>query len=56
MQEALPDLIYVPTHDPFSYTFDLVQPFLANGRLSKGERRALRDYSDRTHPGSESGR
>lgn len=46
MQEALPDLIYVPTHDPFAYTFELVQPALADGVLSEEERRALRAYQE----------
>ena len=44
MQQALPDLIYVPTHDPFDYTYKLVQPFLADGRLSPQERAQLRAY------------
>lgn len=44
MQEALPDLLYVPTHDPFAYTFDLVHPFLVDGTLAEEERWALRAY------------
>ncbi|MFW6184900.1 MAG: N-acyl homoserine lactonase family protein, partial [Chloroflexota bacterium] len=41
MQAALPDLIYIPTHDPFEYTFRLVQPFLKDGALSAEQRDAL---------------
>ena len=44
MQQALPDLIYIPTHDPFDYTYRLVQPFLADGVLSPQERGELRAY------------
>jgi glyoxylase-like metal-dependent hydrolase (beta-lactamase superfamily II) len=44
LQTALSALLIVPTHDPFAYTFDLVQPFLANGRLSADERATLLAY------------
>ena len=44
MQLALPDLIYIPTHDPFDYTYRLVQPFLSDGVLSPQERSELRAY------------
>jgi glyoxylase-like metal-dependent hydrolase (beta-lactamase superfamily II) len=46
MQQPLPDLIYIPTHDPFDYTFRLLHPFLADGRLSAEERAALREYQN----------
>jgi hypothetical protein len=36
----------VRTHDPFAYTLDLVQPFLANGRLSADERATLLVYQN----------
>lgn len=49
MREALPELIYVPTHDPFAYTFELVQPYLADGELSEEERRALRAYQEQLY-------
>lgn len=49
MREALPDLIYVPTHDPFAYTFELLQPYLADGELSEEERRALRAYQEQLY-------
>jgi hypothetical protein len=43
---ALTDMLLVPTHDPFAYTFDLVQPFLANGSLSADERATLLAYQN----------
>ena len=46
MQQALPDLLYIPTHDPFDYTSKLVQPFLADGVLSPEERAQLRAYQE----------
>jgi len=46
MQQALPSLIYIPTHDPFDYTYKLVQPFLADGVLSPDEREQLRAYQN----------
>lgn len=46
MQRFLPDLIYLPTHDPFAYTFELIHPFLADGQLTPSERDALRAYQD----------
>lgn len=46
MQPALPDLIYIPSHDPFDYTFKLVQPYLADGVLTAEERAHLRAYQE----------
>lgn len=47
MQQCLPGLVYIPTHDPFAYTYELVHPFLADGVLTRDERQALRDYQER---------
>lgn len=47
MQRFLPELIYIPTHDPFAYTFELIHSFLADGRLTPVERKELRAYQDR---------
>ncbi|NJO05914.1 MAG: N-acyl homoserine lactonase family protein [Chloroflexaceae bacterium] len=47
LQVALPDLVLIPTHDPFAYTFTLIQPFLADGQLSPAERAALQEYQQR---------
>lgn len=48
-QRAIPDLVIIPTHDPFVYTRELVHPSLADGRLSEEERRELLAYQGRLY-------
>ena len=44
LRSALPELVYVPTHDHGAYQYDYLQPLLADGALSPEERRAIGAY------------
>lgn len=49
LQRELVDLVVLPQHDPTRYTFDLMMPALADGRLDPGERSALLAYQARLY-------
>jgi glyoxylase-like metal-dependent hydrolase (beta-lactamase superfamily II) len=57
--EDLPNTIMLHAHDHTGYQFDLIEPFLADGSLSPGERREIKAYEAgvftgdwRLHPGN----
>jgi len=44
LRQAFPDLVIVPGHDHTEYQFRLLEPFLADGVLSPGERQKIKTY------------
>jgi hypothetical protein len=42
--EDLPNTVILHAHDHTGYQFDLIDPSLADGSLSPGERREIKDY------------
>lgn len=44
LSEELPDTVMLHAHDHTGYQFDLIEPFLADGGLSAGERRETEAY------------
>jgi N-acyl homoserine lactone hydrolase len=47
LRQALPDLVIVPGHDDTDYQSKLLEPFLADGVLSLGEREQIKSYEAR---------
>lgn len=44
LSEELPNTVMLHAHDHTGYQSDLIEPFLADGDLSAGERREIEDY------------
>lgn len=54
LQKRLADLIIIPSHDPFDYTFKYLHSFLSDGVITTAERTQLKDYHNSLY--DESGR